>query len=275
MLSKLQISAIRAREVLDCRGLPTVQVDVVVDDTFLGRADVPAGRSRGRHEPVELRDGGRASAATASGRRSATSGTCWLRPWPASRSCRSASSTCDKWNWTAPRTALALYEGFARDRGVVSFEDPFHEDDFAAFAELTRRLDVQVVGDDLLVTNRERVERAQLLGQCPAIQGQSGRDAVRSADRGPPGHRRGMERRRLRAVRRDRGPADRRSRRGAERRADQDRRPGARRAHRQVQPAAPDRGGTWSRGGLRRAVVPASALISRIRRWLASRIVRA
>src|SRR5215471_20679877 len=55
----LLISAIRAREVLDCRGLPTVQVDVVVDDTFLGRADVPAGRSRGRHEPVELRDGGR------------------------------------------------------------------------------------------------------------------------------------------------------------------------------------------------------------------------
>ena len=43
MLSELQISAIRAREVLDCRGLPTVQVDVVVDDTFLGRADVPAG----------------------------------------------------------------------------------------------------------------------------------------------------------------------------------------------------------------------------------------
>ncbi len=59
MLTKLQISAIRAREVLDCRGLPTVQVDVVIDDMFLGRADVPAGRSRGRHEPVELRDGGR------------------------------------------------------------------------------------------------------------------------------------------------------------------------------------------------------------------------
>jgi enolase len=53
-----QISGIRAREVLDCRGLPTVQVDVVVDGSFLGRADVPAGRSRGRHEPVELRDGG-------------------------------------------------------------------------------------------------------------------------------------------------------------------------------------------------------------------------
>src|SRR5262249_37562848 len=58
MLREPEISGIRAREVLDCRGLPTVQVDVVVDGRFLGRADVPAGRSRGRHEPVELRDGG-------------------------------------------------------------------------------------------------------------------------------------------------------------------------------------------------------------------------
>ena len=47
VLREPQISGIRAREVLDCRGLPTVQVDVVVDGGFLGRADVPAGRSRG------------------------------------------------------------------------------------------------------------------------------------------------------------------------------------------------------------------------------------
>src|SRR2546430_9146259 len=58
VLREPQISGIRAREVLDCRGLPTIQVDVVVDGRFLGRADVPAGRSRGRYEPVELRDGG-------------------------------------------------------------------------------------------------------------------------------------------------------------------------------------------------------------------------
>jgi enolase len=64
---------------------------------------------------------------------------------------------------------MALYEGFARDWGVVSFEDPFDEDDFAAFAELTSRIDVQVVGDDLLVTNRERVERAQELGAANAL----------------------------------------------------------------------------------------------------------
>jgi enolase len=64
---------------------------------------------------------------------------------------------------------VSIYEGFARDWGVVSFEDPFHEDDFAAFAELTGRLDVQVVGDDLLVTNRERVERAQEMGAANAL----------------------------------------------------------------------------------------------------------
>lgn len=52
------ITAIRAREVLDCRGLPTVQAEVELDGRHLGRADVPAGRSTGSHEATELRDGG-------------------------------------------------------------------------------------------------------------------------------------------------------------------------------------------------------------------------
>ncbi len=54
----LTISTIAAREVLDCRGLPTVQVDVRLADGTLGRADVPAGRSTGSNEAFELRDGG-------------------------------------------------------------------------------------------------------------------------------------------------------------------------------------------------------------------------
>ena len=54
----LTISTIAAREVLDCRGLPTVQVDVRLADGTLGRADVPAGRSMGSNEAFELRDGG-------------------------------------------------------------------------------------------------------------------------------------------------------------------------------------------------------------------------
>jgi len=333
VLTKLQISAIRAREVLDCRGLPTVQVDVVVDDTFLGRADVPAGRSRGRHEPVELRDGGRRfggygvrqavsnvrdvlgpelagfpvvpqrqldlrlveldgtpdrsrlganallgvslaaarAAAAAAGQplyrhlnadahvlpvpqvnlinggkhasndldiqeiimmpvgaptfadamAIATEVNLVLAEILAGRYGKAAVNTGDEGGYAPPisepaealeqlhlavaragyadqvvygldcaathfydpdqgvyvlagkpRTQeemLALYDGYARDWGVVSFEDPFHEDDFAAFAELTKRLDVQVVGDDLLVTNSERVERAQRLGAANAL----------------------------------------------------------------------------------------------------------
>ena len=54
-----RISAIKAREVIDCRGTPTVQVDVWVDSMLRGRADVPCGRSTGSHEAYEIRDGGK------------------------------------------------------------------------------------------------------------------------------------------------------------------------------------------------------------------------
>jgi enolase len=46
------------REILDSRGNPTVEVDVVLDDGSMGRAAVPSGASTGAHEAVELRDGG-------------------------------------------------------------------------------------------------------------------------------------------------------------------------------------------------------------------------
>jgi enolase len=51
-----QIAAIRAREILDSRGNPTVEVDVVTSNGVLGRAAVPSGASTGQHEAVELRD---------------------------------------------------------------------------------------------------------------------------------------------------------------------------------------------------------------------------
>src|SRR5437879_8906299 len=47
------------REILDSRGNPTVEVDVVLDDGSKGRAAVPSGASTGAHEAVELRDGGK------------------------------------------------------------------------------------------------------------------------------------------------------------------------------------------------------------------------
>ncbi len=51
------IAEIHARQILDSRGNPTVEVDVVTDDGFFGRAAVPSGASTGKHEAVELRDG--------------------------------------------------------------------------------------------------------------------------------------------------------------------------------------------------------------------------
>jgi enolase len=48
---------VHAREILDSRGNPTVEVDVALDDGSLGRAAVPSGASTGEHEAIELRDG--------------------------------------------------------------------------------------------------------------------------------------------------------------------------------------------------------------------------
>jgi enolase len=51
------IEAVTAREILDSRGTPTVEVDVLLEDGSLGRAAVPSGASTGEHEALELRDG--------------------------------------------------------------------------------------------------------------------------------------------------------------------------------------------------------------------------
>ncbi|WP_341199714.1 phosphopyruvate hydratase [Croceibacter atlanticus] len=51
---------IRARQIFDSRGNPTVEVDVITENGVLGRAAVPSGASTGEHEAVELRDGGKA-----------------------------------------------------------------------------------------------------------------------------------------------------------------------------------------------------------------------
>ncbi len=55
-----EIIDLMAREIIDSRGNPTVEVDVVLDDGSFGRASVPSGASTGVHEAVELRDGDKA-----------------------------------------------------------------------------------------------------------------------------------------------------------------------------------------------------------------------
>ncbi|MFB0518606.1 MAG: phosphopyruvate hydratase, partial [Acidobacteriota bacterium] len=50
------IEEVFAREILDSRGNPTIEVDVLLESGFMGRASVPSGASTGTHEALELRD---------------------------------------------------------------------------------------------------------------------------------------------------------------------------------------------------------------------------
>src|SRR5437588_12518734 len=52
-----KIAKVHARQVIDSRGNPTVEADVILDGGALGRAAVPSGASTGEHEALELRDG--------------------------------------------------------------------------------------------------------------------------------------------------------------------------------------------------------------------------
>ena len=54
----LKITAVRGREILDSRGNPTVEAEVILENGVTGRASVPSGASTGKFEAVELRDGG-------------------------------------------------------------------------------------------------------------------------------------------------------------------------------------------------------------------------
>ena len=54
----ITLRMLRARQVLDSRGRPTVEVDAIASTGALGRAIVPSGASTGRHEAPELRDAG-------------------------------------------------------------------------------------------------------------------------------------------------------------------------------------------------------------------------
>src|SRR5947209_5393203 len=56
-MPKTSIAEVRAREILDSRGNPTIEVDVRLEGGALGRAAVPSGASTGEHEAWELRDG--------------------------------------------------------------------------------------------------------------------------------------------------------------------------------------------------------------------------
>ena len=83
-----EIIDVTAREILDSRGNPTVEVDVTLETGATGRAAVPSGASTGAHEAVELRDGdkkryggkGVTKAVATSTARSSTPSRAWTQP---------------------------------------------------------------------------------------------------------------------------------------------------------------------------------------------------
>ena len=57
MKQYIPIESVFAREILDSRGNPTVEVEIIAEGGFVGRASVPSGASTGAFEAIELRDG--------------------------------------------------------------------------------------------------------------------------------------------------------------------------------------------------------------------------
>jgi enolase len=69
---------------------------------------------------------------------------------------------------SAPRLC-DLYKEFVRDFPIVSIEDPFDQDDWSSWASLQSSVDIQIVGDDLLVTNPKRIVEAIDKKACNAL----------------------------------------------------------------------------------------------------------
>uniref|UniRef100_A0A673AVZ2 phosphopyruvate hydratase n=2 Tax=Sphaeramia orbicularis TaxID=375764 RepID=A0A673AVZ2_9TELE len=62
-----------------------------------------------------------------------------------------------------------IYQGFVNNYPVVSIEDPFDQDDWEAWSRLTAQVGIQVVGDDLTVTNPKRIEKAAEERACNCL----------------------------------------------------------------------------------------------------------
>ena len=68
-----------------------------------------------------------------------------------------------------PKQLLNYYLKLIKKYHIISLEDPFQEEDFTSFAELTKKSKIQIVGDDLLVTNQKRIETAIKNKSCNCL----------------------------------------------------------------------------------------------------------
>merc|ERR1712126_31205 len=72
-------------------------------------------------------------------------------------------------DWISSDDLLEMYKGFVKDYPVISIEDPFDQDDWEGYAKLTAETDIQIVGDDLLVTNPTRITTAIQKKACNGL----------------------------------------------------------------------------------------------------------
>jgi len=72
-------------------------------------------------------------------------------------------------DWLSGQQLSQLYQDFAKDYPIVSIEDPFDQDDWESWTHLTNATDIQIVGDDLTVTNPERIQTAIGKKSCSGL----------------------------------------------------------------------------------------------------------
>jgi len=72
-------------------------------------------------------------------------------------------------DWISSDELGEMYKGFIKDYPVVSIEDPYDQDDWEGYTKLTGDTDIQIVGDDLLVTNPKRIQTAIDKKACNAL----------------------------------------------------------------------------------------------------------
>jgi len=72
-------------------------------------------------------------------------------------------------DWISSDALGEMYKGFVKDYPVVSIEDPYDQDDWEGYTKLTSETDIQIVGDDLLVTNPKRIQTAIDKKACNAL----------------------------------------------------------------------------------------------------------
>src|SRR3989339_451570 len=212
------IRGVKAIQVLDSRGFPTIQTKVFTNEVS-AKAIVPSGLSKGKYEAFELRDHSKAYHGLSVMKAVSNVNNLISKELIKKKYGSHYTLVADEGGFSPPvsdpevvldlilkavdingysnKIKLALdcaasefftgvnykmnnklfssselvdyYKNLVKTYPIISIEDPFHQDDFSAFKELTKKLKIQVVGDDLLTTNIRRIKLAVNERLCNAL----------------------------------------------------------------------------------------------------------